>query len=57
MSLLPFQSADVVRWRGEAAFVIEVRGERVVVETADRVIHITTEAVLRAMQPIPVRAA
>lgn len=50
MSMLPFQQSDVVRWREQTAFVVEVKGERVVVETPDRIIHITTEAVLREMQ-------
>lgn len=52
MSILPFIASDMVRWRGEAAMVLEVRGDRVVVETVDGVLHITTEAVLRAMQEI-----
>lgn len=51
MSLLPFQQGDVVGWRGQSGVVVEVRGDRVVVETADGVLHITTEAVLREMQP------
>lgn len=50
--MLPFQADDVVRWRDEVAVVLEVRGERVVVETEDGVLHITTEGVLRAMQPV-----
>jgi hypothetical protein len=41
-----------VVWRGEQAFVLEVRGDRVVVETGDGVLHITKDAVLRAMQPV-----
>jgi hypothetical protein len=46
MSLLPFQRDDVVRWRGE------VRGDLIVVETIDGVLHLTTDAALRGMQPV-----
>jgi uncharacterized membrane protein YgcG len=52
MSILPFQRWDVVRWRGEDGVVLEVRGDRVVVETGDGVVHITTDEVLRLMQPV-----
>lgn len=51
-SLLPFQQSDLVSWRGEAAFILELRGDRVVVETVDGILHITTDAALRAMQPV-----
>jgi hypothetical protein len=50
VSLLPYQRDDVVQWRGQLGVVIEVRGDRVVVVTDDRVLHITTQEVLRAMQ-------
>lgn len=53
MTLLPFLPNDIVRWRETLAVVVEVRGTRVVVETEDRVLHITTEATLRAMQGPP----
>lgn len=52
MTLLPFQRGDVVRWRGEEAVVREVRGDLIVVETIDGVLHLTTEGALRAMQPV-----
>lgn len=51
-SLLPFQQSDLVSWRGEAGFILEMRGGRIVVETVDGVLHITTAATLRAMQPV-----
>jgi len=52
MTLLPFQQSDVVVWLGEAAAVVSVRGERIVIETSDRMTHITTQEVLRGMQPV-----
>lgn len=52
MTLLPFQRGDEVRWRGDAAAVREVRGDLIVVETVDGVLHLTTEGALRAMQPV-----
>lgn len=36
----------------DPAQVLEVRGERIVVETVDGVLHITSEATLRAMQGV-----
>lgn len=51
MTLLPFLPMDIVRWcTGDPAQVLEVRGERIVVETVDGVLHITNEDALRAMQ-------
>lgn len=51
MTLLPFLPMDIVRWcTGGQAVVVEVRGDRVVVETEDGILHITTESTLRTMQ-------
>jgi hypothetical protein len=51
VTLLPFLPMDIVRWcDGDPAQVLEVRGERIVVETVDGVLHITSETALRAMQ-------
>ena len=52
MTILPFQPSDVVVWLGEAATVTEVRGDRIVVRTADGMPHITSEEILRGMQPV-----
>lgn len=57
MTLLPFLPNDIVRWRETLGVVVEVRGSRVVVETEDKVLHITTEATLRAMQGTAARGA
>lgn len=57
MTLLPYQAGDVVMWRGASALVIEVRGDRVVVQTQDGMLRITTAEVLRAQQPKPSRGA
>lgn len=57
MTLLPFQRDDVVTWWGEAATVFEVKGDRVVVVTADGMSHITSEEILRTMQPVRVAAS
>jgi hypothetical protein len=51
MSLLPFQTDDVVQWQGQLGIVEEVRGDRVVVRTDDEMMHITTQERLREMQP------
>ena len=52
VTLLPFQRGDEVCWRGEVGRVLEVRGDLVVVETLDGVLHLTTDGALRAMQPV-----
>lgn len=57
MTLLPFLPNDIVRWRETLAVVVEVRGARVVVETEDKVLHITSEAILRGMQGSAARGA
>lgn len=57
MSLLPFQSGDVVSWKGELGVVREVRGDRLVVETLDGVLHLATAERLRAMQRVRKGAA
>lgn len=50
MTLLPFQTDDVVQWHGQLGIVDEVRGDRVVVRTDDEMVHITTQDRLRDMQ-------
>lgn len=50
MSLLPFQTDDVVQWDGQLAIVQEVRGDRVVIQTDDGMSHITTQDQLREHQ-------
>ena len=56
MTLLPFQTDDVVQWAGQLGIVDEVRGDRVVVRTDDEMVHITTQDRLRDMQ-LPRRGA
>lgn len=51
MTLLPFTVRDDVRYRDMRGVVIEVAGDRVIVRTEDGLIRITTDVVLRSMQP------
>ena len=58
MTLLPFQSGDIVRWcDGQAAKVLEIRGDRIAIEVEDGTLHITTDVSLRAMQAAARRGA
>lgn len=52
MTLLPFQTDDVVQCEGQLGIVEEVRGDRVVVRTDDGMDHITTQERLRGMQAL-----
>lgn len=52
MTILPFQPSDVIRYQQQAGVVVEVKGDRVVVLTADGMTRITNEVALRAMQPV-----
>lgn len=50
MTILPFQPDDVVRWSGQLAIVMEVKGDRVVIQSDDGMLHITTQDRLREKQ-------
>lgn len=50
MTLLPYQPDDVVQWIGQLAIVMEVRGDRVVLQTDDGMTRITTQDKLREHQ-------
>lgn len=57
MTLLPFQTGDVVAWRGASAFVRETRGDRLVLELVDGMLEITTQDQVRERQPVRKGAA
>jgi len=49
--ILPFEIGDPVLWRGAAARVIEIRGERIALtRLSDEMTVITTDAMLRTHQ-------
>lgn len=50
MTLLPFQVGDIVVWHGVLVAVIEVKGDRVVVQGDDGMVRITTDVVLQQHQ-------